>query len=60
MEARIVEERGQFAVYLDVFLVDGRGGPLRVDQKYIETYRTRRLAEIAAHWIERTARKRLH
>ena len=58
-EARIEQEHGVFVVYLDVWFVDRDGQPTRVEQKRISEHRTRRLAEIAGHWIERTARKEI-
>lgn len=52
-QAFVVLEQGQWVVLLDVFYWDG------VIRHRIQTYPTRRQAEIAAHWIERGARRDL-
>lgn len=47
----VVEERGQFAVDIVVVFADG------VVRKRIDTHRTRRRAELAAHLIRRAAER---
>lgn len=52
-QAFVVLERGEWVVMLDVFYWD------EVIRHRIQTYPTRRQAEIAAQWIERGARRDL-
>ncbi|MBL8093072.1 MAG: hypothetical protein JNL73_02805 [Anaerolineales bacterium] len=52
-QAFVVRERGEWVVVLDVFYWD------EVIRHRIQTYPTRRQAEVAAHWIERSARRDL-
>ena len=49
--AEVVLENGQWAVYLTVIFDDG------VVRRRIQHYRTRRLAEIAAEWCQRSANR---
>jgi hypothetical protein len=57
-EARVEHERGRWAVYLDVFMVDDDGRPSGVQVRRIDDYPTRRQAEVAAAWMLRAARRR--
>lgn len=53
VETLVVEDRGHFAVEIAVVFDDG------VVRKRIDTYRTRRLAELAAGLIKRAAEREL-
>lgn len=53
VETVVVAERGRFAVDIIVVFSDG------VVRKRIDTYRTRRLAELAANVIKRAAEREL-
>lgn len=53
VETAVVEDRGQFAVDIIVVFSDG------VVRKRIDTYRTRRHAELAANVIKRAAEREL-
>ncbi len=58
--ARVVEERGQWVVYLSVSFWEFEDEPtLRTYEHRIESYPTQRQAEIVAHWIARNANKDL-
>ena len=52
-QAFVVLEQGEWVVMLDVFFWD------EVVRHRIRSYPTRRQAELAAHWIERSARRDL-
>lgn len=60
LKAHIEEEKGRWVLYLDVFFWRDHVGeddstPLESERKRIRDYSTKREAEVAAHWIERTA-----
>jgi hypothetical protein len=60
LKALVEEERGRWVVYLDLSFWRESGGdedfnPLENVRQRIRDYATRREAEVAAHWIERTA-----
>lgn len=56
----VVEERGQWAVYLNVTYWEYYDEPtLHTVRHRIDSYPTRRHAEIAAHWIARNANRDL-
>ena len=57
-EARVEPERGRFAVYLDVYMVEQDGEPAGVQVRRITDYPTRREAEIAANWMLKAARRK--
>lgn len=50
-QAFVVLEQGEWVVMLDVFFWD------EVVRHRIRSYPTQRQAELAAHWIERSARR---
>lgn len=51
VRTEIVEERGQWVVYIEV------GDSENCVRHKIQAYHKKNLAEIAAHWIKRTAEK---
>jgi hypothetical protein len=56
--ASVVEEQGQWAVYLEVTYYKPGGVEVAlIHRKYIQTFRTRKQAEIAAEWYKRTANR---
>jgi hypothetical protein len=60
IKAHIEEEKGRWVVYLDISFWRENGSydehnPLESVRKRIRDYPTKRDAEVAAHWIERTA-----
>jgi hypothetical protein len=60
IKAHIEEEKGRWVVYLDISFWRESGSydednPLESVRKRIRDYPTKRDAEVAAHWIERTA-----
>ncbi|MEN1680139.1 MAG: hypothetical protein AAGJ46_11140 [Planctomycetota bacterium] len=56
---RIVEENGRFVVMLNVtsWAPEGDDFPVANNWKRINDYATRREAEVAAHWIEKSANR---
>ena len=67
VETTIEEEKGQWVVYLEVVFweteaalpADDMEEPLQSVRHRIQAYRSRRRAEIAAHWIKRGAQRDL-
>jgi hypothetical protein len=60
VKAEIMEENGRWVVYLDLtFWREAESGedlnPLENVRRRIRDYPTKRDAEVAAHWMERTA-----
>jgi len=54
--ATVVPENGRWAVYLEVgFWEKSDAGPLKMTRQRIKDYPTRRAAEVAASWIQRSA-----
>ena len=54
----IQEEQGRWVVYLEVgFWEDSANVPLKVTRSRIRDYSTRRDAEVAASWIQRSAER---
>ncbi len=54
----IQEEKGRWVVYLEVgFWETGEGSPIKVVRSRINDYATRRDAEVAASWIQRSAER---
>lgn len=60
-ETTIEEENGQWVVYLEVVFWETQATeePLQSVRHRIQAYRSRRRAEIAAHWIKRGAQRDL-
>lgn len=59
-EATIVEANGRWVVYLEVgFWEPNEAENLQTVRRRIQDYPKKRLAEIAAKWIERAAKKDL-
>ena len=60
VETTVEEEKGQWVVYLEVgFWEPGAATPLHSIRHRIQTYPTRRKAEIAAQLIKRSAGREL-
>ena len=63
IKANVEKEQGRWVVYLDVAFwreaaaADKDFNPLENERKRIRDYSTKTEAEVAAHWIERTADK---
>ena len=56
----IEEEKGRFVVYIEVgFWEPNEPDTIQTIRRRIQAYPKRRAAEIAAHWIERAAKKDL-
>ncbi len=54
--AVIEEERGRWVVYLEVGFWDAAGAePVKITRRRIKDYPTRRDAEVAASWMERSS-----
>lgn len=59
-EAIVEPERGRWGVYLEVgFWEPNQLDNLQIVRRRIQDYAKKRQAEVAAHWIERAARKEL-
>lgn len=60
VETTVEEEKGQWVVYLEVgFWEPNELDNVQTVRHRIQAYPKKRLAEIAAHWIERAANKDL-
>jgi len=69
VETTVKEEKGQWIVYLSVIFWESEAAlpkraeqmpePLQIVRHRIQAYRSRRRAEIAAHWIKRGAERDL-
>jgi hypothetical protein len=58
VESYVRYENGMWAVYLEVtFWEPGQTGVREVYRHYIRSFRTERLAEIAADWYKRAAER---
>ncbi len=60
VKAHVIAEQGRWVLYLDVSFWREGGfsedeNPLETVRQRIRDYSTQREAEVAAHWIERTA-----
>jgi hypothetical protein len=57
LKAEVLQEKGRWVLYLDLsfWREDPCDNPLETVRKRIRDYSTKREAEVAAHWIERTA-----
>ncbi len=54
----VVEENGQWAVYLEVTYYKPGGLEIAlVHRKYIQTFRSRKQAEVSAYWYKRAAER---
>jgi hypothetical protein len=57
VKTQIEQEKGRWVVYMDLsfWREDAPDNPLEIVRRRISDYGTRREAEVAAHWMERTA-----
>jgi hypothetical protein len=57
VEPRVEVDGSRFAVWIDVYLVDGHGRPTRLESRRIADYPNERLARVAAEWMRRGAQR---